>query len=168
MKGRGPQQVCTSAVGLARNKLADRGIINCTGSKPARSGNKIRCLMFNAQSIRSKFDEFRCYIAIEMPDIICITETWTSENFCGDRLQDFELQGYNMFSYCRELRQGGGVLLYVNSLFCALRVDDPLKSKIAESVWIDVRIASVNKSKLRIGAFYRPGNLLKIPQMEAD
>ena len=66
--------------------------------------------MFNAQSIRSKFDEFRCYVADQKSDIIRVTETWVSEVFCGDRLQDIELQGYNMFSYCRESRQGGGVV----------------------------------------------------------
>ena len=31
---------------------------------------------------------------------------WVSEGYNSDRLQDFELQGYNMFSYCRESRQG--------------------------------------------------------------
>ena len=72
---------------------------------------KISCVMINAQSIRSKFDEFRCYIAVKKPDIVCVTETWVSESFCGDRLEDFELQGYTMFSYCREVRQGGGVFM---------------------------------------------------------
>ena len=47
-----------------------------------------------------------------------------------------------MFSYCRESRQGGGVLMYVNSLFCSVRVDDPLKAKDLESIWIDVKIGA--------------------------
>ena len=41
-------------------------------------------------------------MAVHKPDIVCITETWVSESFCGDRLQDFELLGYSMFSYCIE------------------------------------------------------------------
>ena len=105
---------------------------------------------------------------VEMPDIVCITETWVSEGFCGDRLQDFELPGYNMFEYCRESRQGGGVLLYVNSLYRAMKIEDPLKDKTVESIWVDVKLCSMINSKLRIGAFYRPGNLLRTPQMDID
>ena len=126
------------------------------------------CMMLNAQSIRSKFDEFRCYIALQAPDIICVTETWVSESFCGDRLQDFELQGYNLFSYCRDSRQGGGVFLYVNNLYCTMSVTDSFKAKEVESIWIDVQIGVSKKEELRIGAFYRPGNLLRLPQSEAD
>ena len=75
----------------------------------------ISCVMFNVQSIRSKFDDFRCYIAAEKPDIVCVTNTRVSKT-CGDRLEEFELQGYDMFSYCRETKQGGRVFMYVNSL----------------------------------------------------
>ena len=44
-----------------------------------------------AQSLRSKFDEFQCLVALEKPDIICVAETQASEGFNGDRLQDFEV-----------------------------------------------------------------------------
>ena len=44
-----------------------------------------------------------------------------------------------MFAFCRESCQGGGVLLYVNSLYCSVTVDDPLKTKEVESMWIDVK-----------------------------
>ena len=55
-------------------------------SEPKRN---ITCLLMNAQSIRSKFDEFVCYVDLEKPDIICVTETWVSESYNGDRLKDF-------------------------------------------------------------------------------
>ena len=81
-----------------------------TGKNSTQSTSLLSVVMFNAQSLRSKLNEFRCFIAVYKPDIICVTETWVSESFCGDRLEDFEVQGYNLFSYCRESRQGGGYL----------------------------------------------------------
>ena len=136
--------------------------------KQASLKRSITCVMFNAQSIRAKLDEFQCYFALERPDIICVTETWVSEVFNGDRLQDFELQGYNMFSYCRELRQGGGLFVYVNNLYSATGVDDPSKVKTVESLWVDTKIGNGNRGGLRIGAFYRAGNLPTEHQAEAD
>ena len=128
----------------------------------------MNCMLMNAQSLRSKFDEFRCVLAIQKPDIVCVTETWVSEGFWGDRLQYFELQSYNMFSYCRESRQGGGVFLYVNNLYYATRVEDSTKAKEVESIWIDVKNGTRSSDVLRIGAFYRPGNLARALQYEAD
>ena len=124
--------------------------------------------MLNAQSIRSKFNEFECYVALEKPDIICVTETWVSEEFNGDRLQDFELRGYNMFSYCRAKRQGGGVFIYVNSSYSVSRVDDPSKAGSVESVWLDITTGAGNGGKLRIAGFYRAGNLSGNLQAELD
>lgn len=132
------------------------------------SNHQVSCVMMNAQSVRSKFDEFECYVALEKPDIICVTETWVSEEVNGDRLKDFELQGYNMFSYCREARQGGGVLVYVNSLYSPIEVNDTSKVKMVESVWVDLKIGKGHGGMLRLGAFYRAGNLLRDSQVEID
>ena len=41
-----------------------------SNNKP--SSRHITCVMFNARSLRSKFDEFQCHVALERPDIICI------------------------------------------------------------------------------------------------
>ena len=35
----------------------------------ASSKSNMTCVMLNAQSIRSKFNEFECYVALEKPDI---------------------------------------------------------------------------------------------------
>ena len=133
-----------------------------------RAVHNVKCVMLNAQSIRSKFDEFKCYLAVNTPDIVCVTETWVSESFNGDRLTDFEVQGYNMFSCCRESKQGGGILIYVNSMYSVLRVDDTLKVKQVESIWIDVKLGKDINDDVRFGVFYRPGNIMEIPQLEVD
>ena len=100
--------------------------------------------------------------------IICVTEKWVSEEFNGDRLQDFELRGYNMFSYCRAKRQGGGVFIYVNSSYSVSRVDDRSKAGSVESVWLDITTGAGNGGKLRIAGFYRAGNLSGNLQAELD
>ena len=149
-----PQQSSTVKKGLLKSK-----------SKPKWN---MACILLNAQSIRSKFDEFVCYVELEKPDLICVTETWVSESFHGDRLKDFELQGYNLFSYCRESRQGGGVFVYVNNLYCATEVMVTGKRKEVESVWLDIKTGAGAGKAMRIGAFYRAGNLLRDQQAEMD
>lgn len=105
--------------GGAGSSLCNRENGNTDSSaKSARgdSNSKLRlkyglsCVLLNAQSIRSKFAELECLTSVEKPDIVCITETWVSEQFNGDRIQDFELEGYNLFSHSRQTRQGGGSL----------------------------------------------------------
>ena len=91
-------------------KTCDRSleVQSFSGSRAGKNA-EIACVLINTQSLRSKFDEFQCFV--EKPDITCVTETWVSEGFNGDRLQDFEIVGYDLFSYCRETQQGGGVFV---------------------------------------------------------
>ena len=51
----------------------------------------------NARSLRSKFDEFQCFVALEKLDIICVIEKWVGEGLNKDRLHDFEIGGYDLF-----------------------------------------------------------------------
>lgn len=126
-------------------------------------------MMLNAQSIRSKFDELQCYVASEKPDIICITETWVNEGYFGDNMKDFEISGFNMFACEREAnRKGGGIVVYINSLFSTKVVADDRKDTRVESVWVDVKLGSGNKKQLRIGTFYRPGTLASEQQLDLD
>ena len=118
----------------------------------------------NAQTLRSKFDEFQCFVALEKPDIICVTETSVGEGFNGDRLQCFEISGYDLFPYCRETRQGGGVFVYVSSLLCATKVVDSMKVKAVESTCLDIKTGSGKRHTLRVGAFYRAGIFQKAPK----
>lgn len=128
----------------------------------------IKSMLFNAQSIRSKFDEFTCYVAKEKPDLICITESWINEEIFGDRIQDYEIDGFNLFSCTRKGNtKGGGVMIYVNSLFSAIEVPDSNKSTAVESIWLDVALDQ-KKSQIRIGAFYRAGTLVRDFQVEHD
>ena len=125
--------------------------------------------MFNAQSIRSKFDELLCYVAEEEPDFICITEAWVSEGYFGDNLLDYQIQGYNTFSCDRgSEKKGGGILIYVNELLSATLLPDNHKNLSVESLWLDVTVGKGKSGRVRVGAFYRPGTLTLGDQLELD
>ena len=158
---------CRSSV-HSSNAVGKRHPTKVVCSRQQVKSHQLKCLMLNARSLRSKFDEFKCYISLNVPDIVCVTESWVSEVFNGDRLQDFELGGYDMYSYCRDNRMGGGVILYVNTLLSSVKVDDPSKVRSVESLWIDVKAKTSGKDRFRIGAFYRAGNLDRESQNETD
>jgi len=129
---------------------------------PRRSGeeeriltlhNNLRCLDLNARSIISKFYLFEAWISNIRPDIIGVTESWTS----GDILDsELSLDGYDLFRKDRLVaRAGGDVLLYVK---CSLSpvVFSP-NTKLPEHVWFQISDSGV--SKFLIGVCYRtPSN----------
>ena len=63
-------------------KTCDRSleVQSFSGSRAGKNA-EIACVLINTQSLRSKFDEFQCFV--EKPDITCVTETWVSEGFNG-------------------------------------------------------------------------------------
>ena len=75
-------------------------------------------LSFYAQSINTKFDEFR--IAIDQINeklpigIICVQESWLHSNF---KFDIFELRGYNMISKGKHCSEHGGLIIYVHDDF---------------------------------------------------
>ena len=83
----------------------------------------------------------------ETPDIICITETWLSDEISNDELN---LPNYNNFRLDRN-RHGGGVLIYVNSSFFT-------KVILVGHSDFELIIISVSCTNLSfcIGVFYRP------------
>ena len=97
----------TSRQRQARNKLTSAGTKSKTS--PTREGFD----HVNARSLLNKFDEFQSWIAAVKPDIVGITETWANKNI---RDSELSLTGYDLFRKDRPVdREGGGVMLYVNS-----------------------------------------------------
>jgi len=71
-------------------------------------------MLLNARSLRNKLLEFRCMVATESVDIICITESWLAverRDFVGE----FDIPGYVMYHRDRGQRAGGGVMIYARS-----------------------------------------------------
>ena len=109
----------------------------------------------NAQSIMNKIEELRLVAAVDKPDIIALTESWTNEMVEQCVLS---IDGYH--TPVRQDRKdtkdgrGGGVLLYVKS--CMTFSEITPNAKFTNSVWI--KLTHVNGDKVIVGLVYRSPN----------
>ena len=88
--------------------------------------------------------------------MVFITEAWINEKLFDDSLASFEIPGYNLFTYQRQNKVGGGIAIYIKDCFMSLCLSDIKRSDDIESIWLDVHCNSNNRHPLRIGVFYRP------------
>ena len=66
----------------------------------------------NACSLRNKLQELKALTAFKRPRVICITETWFSEDEADGEIT---ILGYNVVRKNRKEARGGGVAIYVAS-----------------------------------------------------
>ena len=110
-------------------------------------------LLQNMRSLPQNFDEFNVFLnTMELkPDLICITETWLSEqNSC----EVFKLDGYHPFLVASRKKRGGGVGLYAKETFC-YRVEKKPTTNNLQIISVSVQL---KKSKLLISCVYIPPN----------
>ena len=117
------------------------------GVRPDSLANQLQILYFNARSLLPKLDYLRVLCAAQLPDIVCIVETWLDSGISNDKLT---IPGYCITRLDRN-RHGGGVLMYVR---CSLQTQ-VLSSGPSD---LELLLISVNNVNLRycIGLFYRP------------
>ena len=105
------------------------------------------------RSLPQKCDGFNVYLkTMEMkPDLICITETWLSEqNSC----EIFNLDGYHHLLVASRKTQGGGLGLYVKETFC-YRVEKNLTANNLQTIGVAVQLKTF---KLLNSCVYNPPN----------
>ena len=77
----------------------------------------IKVLYSNVQSVVRKMDELRAVLALEKPDVIALTETWTNESIDDSYLW---IEGYNLVERKdrkdTEGGRGGGILVYAREV----------------------------------------------------
>ena len=92
---------------------------DATGSVKA-NGNSLSLLYTNAQSLVNKVNELRIITAINNPDIIIITETWTNDSISNDFLG---INGYELIERKDRndtlMGRGGGICVYVRKCMYA-------------------------------------------------
>ncbi|VDP72906.1 unnamed protein product, partial [Schistosoma curassoni] len=83
------------------------------------------------------------------PSFILITETW-----CSQAVSDSELniQNYLLYRCDREIKRGGGWIIYALDTLTTNKVEDSVLNSLPESVWISVN--TLNHS-LHLGCIYR-------------
>ena len=76
------------------------------------ASKQLTVLYYNARSILPKLDELQANVLLQKPDIICIIETWLSEDVMDDELllPDYQIHQLD----CN--RHGGGIALYTITL----------------------------------------------------
>ena len=118
---------------------------DCSGS----GSNCLNIMYFNAQSLLPKMDKLRALVDSQNPHIVCIVETWLSNDISDNEVS---LEGYQVICLDRN-RHGGGILIFVH---------DSLVSKVvmAGPSNLELLIISVsnhiNTCKHHLGLFYRP------------
>ena len=113
-------------------------------SAPTRS---LKILSLNVRSLLPKFDEFCLVCAFLSPNIICVSESWLSQDILD---HEIALINYQLFRKDRN-RHGGGVLLHI--LFAV-----PLKlSCDLELLLVSVKVFN---QTFTLGSYYRPPSSL--------
>ena len=128
----------------------------CAYIKDHKNLNYFSYMTFNIQSIHSKFNQFQDMIQNLIdnhcaPDVILLQEIWKIHDTAL-----FQLTGYNFIHKSRMQGQGGGVGIYVKSVY-RFNIIEPLSifvDHIYESIFIELWLSKNNKSI--IGNIYRP------------
>ena len=112
----------------------------------------LSCIYVNAHSIIKKVDSLQTVIWAIQPDIIGITESWANSDIADAELM---VQGYDLFRKDRPVNsRGGGVLLYVNSIFHAIEYHP--RTAFPEHIWCTLEVD--NGKNLLVGVCYRTPN----------
>ena len=108
----------------------------------------LRILYLNARSLLSKLDELRVLCLVNNYDIVCIVESWLSQDISDSELA---ITGYTIFRRDRN-RHGGGIIIFVkDTLSCTI-----LPTSTSPSMEFISLIFEFCSSKFCISAFYRP------------
>ena len=79
------------------------------------TSKQLTVLYYNARSILPKLEELRACVLFQKPDLVCIVESWLSEDVTDNEIL---LHDYQVHRLDRN-RHGGGIVLYAhNSLSC--------------------------------------------------
>ena len=114
-----------------------------------QSNLNISILYFNARSLLPKLDLLKAEVVAHNPSVICIVESWLSENIDDNEIS---IDNYHITRLDRN-RHGGGVLAYVhNSLTCEILLKGPNDLEL-----IALLVSSVHTTaKHCISVLYRP------------
>ena len=112
----------------------------------------VKCKPSNSRSLKNKPTDLQFLLSSELPDIVCVTETWLPGDF-----YNYSLVSDLPYSVCESDRhdsQGGGVCISTRdeSIKC-LHVPVPIKS---ESFYLAAIGVLKLEATLRIVTVYRP------------
>ena len=83
----------------------------------AKCESSIKIMYCNARSVLPKIDALHAVVSVEEPDVICIVETWLSNDI--DDIE-IEIPRYDVVHKDRN-RHGGGVCIYTSRTLSAVK-----------------------------------------------
>ena len=118
---------------------------------------EIKVMFANAQSIVNKIDEVKAIMAVNKPDIMAMTETWTHGGIGDDYLN---VDGYELILRSdrndTENGRGGGIIIYVNKEMNVRKLDEiPMCNQTASIEFVS------GGEKIRVHVVYRSPNSKK-------
>ena len=110
---------------------------------------------YNIRSLHHKFSHF--YDLVKMYDILCVSESWTTDAYPDNKLR---VPGYQFYRYDRVVdKVGGGLLIYViNRMAPYCSIDPALMRSNAD---IEIMVLNFTQDKHRLTSIihvYRPPN----------
>ena len=112
--------------------------------------NNLKVANFNARSIPGHITDIQFLILNNNFDIVIVSETWL---FHGAPPNLCDVDGYTLFRSDRLNRRGGGVGVYVKSIFDVEVLNIKCDNSGVEQLWLSI---SVNSVKVAVGSLYRP------------
>lgn len=126
----------------------------------ALDNNNINLCHVNIQSLcarqMSKFNEFKMCFTNSKIDIICLTETWLSEDIPNELVA---VDGYKLYRNDRRYSRGGGICIYCkNDLMCKVISVSELFVGVGSCDCTEFLFAEIcfNGEKFLLGVFYNP------------
>lgn len=118
--------------------------------------NSTSILSMNIRSLRAKFNILSSFIERmklqnTCPSVICIQETWLSED---DYVDVFKLSGFSLLTHGKSASECGGLAMYIHNSIKFTKLESPKFNEIWEGQFIEV-IGSRDK-KIIIGNIYKP------------
>lgn len=110
---------------------------------------QLQIVHINVCSLRKHFEELIAVLkeCLHNLDVICLTEI----NIKKDEIYKYRLEGFNVYTWTREERRGGGILLYVKSDY----MFTPKKSPVLHSEILFGEVL-INNYKVTLIIIYRP------------
>jgi hypothetical protein len=97
-------------------------------------------LLTNIRSLTKKFDDLLTHIDLFKIDLCCVTETWLQNEVPDNFL---EIRNFSFFRQDRKIRKGGGVCMWIRTLYDPVQVI-PLNKLECNVECIFINLAKIN------------------------
>ena len=125
-----------------------------------KPGQNLSLIHFNCRSIKANFENMNYFLeSLDVKfDIIAVSETWLRDS---DNISDYSIENYEIVNINRNLKRGGGVMLYISKHFEYEKVDDFsfVIDELFEVITVEIKIK--NAKNIIVSCLYRtPGGCL--------